>query len=85
MGALLLQQEGARFLRPSIWLFSFLTEITLSNGDKQMKNSFYIHTDGYAVIQVNSKTYGYQEILIDIEDLPEVSQHTWAVHKSGDV
>ncbi len=47
-----------------------------------MKNKYKL-TDDYAIVFVESKTYGSQQILIDIEDLSKLKGFTWGVFLSS--
>ena len=49
----------------------------------QMKNAYTVDSNGVVRIFIHSKKHGDFVIMIDVDDLPEVSHHTWCIHKPG--
>jgi hypothetical protein len=45
------------------------------------KNVIIYTTEGYALIEITSRTYGIQLIQIDLEDIELVQNHKWSVYR----
>jgi hypothetical protein len=52
---------------------------TTATQTRTRKTNDIVLRDDYAVIVINSKKHGIIECLVDIDDLPELTQHCWYV------